>query len=84
MVQERVSSSRWRKLVKVRMSHADRPYPRSHPDSGGVPPEKYFPENLAVRGDGSVLITAFLQKELWCVPGPEPRAAVEPRPGAHL
>ena len=33
-------------------------------------PEKYFPENLIVRTDGSVLITAVLQKELWCVPGP--------------
>lgn len=41
-------------------------------------PEKYFLENLAVRGDGSVLITAVLQKELWCVPGPEPRASVSP------
>ena len=41
-------------------------------------PEKYFLENLAVRGDGSVLITAVLQKELWCVPGPEPRAHVDP------
>jgi hypothetical protein len=37
-------------------------------------PEKYFLENLAVRADGSVLITAVLQKELWYVPGPEPRA----------
>jgi hypothetical protein len=33
-------------------------------------PEKYFLENLAVRGDGSVLITAVLQKELWWVPKP--------------
>jgi hypothetical protein len=41
-------------------------------------PEKYFLENLAARGDGSVLITAVLQKELWCVPGPEPRADVDP------
>jgi hypothetical protein len=41
-------------------------------------PEKYFLENLAVRADGSVLITAVLQKELWCVPGPEPHAAVSP------
>src|SRR5580693_476317 len=41
-------------------------------------PEKYFLENLAVRSDGSVLITAILQKELWCVPGPEPRAEVRP------
>ena len=27
-------------------------------------PEKYFPENLVVRADGSVLITALLSKEL--------------------
>lgn len=41
-------------------------------------PEKYFLENLAVRADGSVLITAVLQKELWLVPGPAPRTLVEP------
>jgi hypothetical protein len=41
-------------------------------------PEKYFLENLAIRADGSVLITAVLQKELWCVPGPEPHADVHP------
>jgi hypothetical protein len=41
-------------------------------------PEKYFLENLAVRADGSVLITAVLQKELWLVPGPEPRLEVPP------
>jgi hypothetical protein len=41
-------------------------------------PEKYFLENLVVRADGSVLITAVLQKELWCVPGPAPRAEVTP------
>jgi hypothetical protein len=41
-------------------------------------PEKYFLENLAVRADGSVLITAMLQKELWCVPDPEPRADDSP------
>jgi hypothetical protein len=41
-------------------------------------PEKYFLENLAIRGDGSVLITAVLQKELWCVPGPDPHVEVSP------
>jgi hypothetical protein len=41
-------------------------------------PEQYFLENLAVRTDGSVLITAVLQKELWCVPGPKPQADVDP------
>lgn len=39
-------------------------------------PEWYFPENLAVRSDGSVLITELLHKQLWCVPGPAPRAEV--------
>ncbi|MBN9743875.1 hypothetical protein DMP23_22840 [Amycolatopsis sp. A1MSW2902] len=37
-------------------------------------PEKYFPENLAVRSDGSVLVTVLLQQELWIVP--EPRRPV--------
>ncbi|WP_370935519.1 hypothetical protein [Amycolatopsis sp. cg13] len=37
-------------------------------------PEKYFPENLAVRADGSVLVTVLLQQELWIVP--EPRRPV--------
>src|ERR1700753_957601 len=41
-------------------------------------PEKYFLEHLAVRADGSVLITAVLQKELWCVPVPEAAAEVSP------
>jgi hypothetical protein len=41
-------------------------------------PEKYFLENLAVRADGSILITAILQKELWYVPGPDPRTEVRP------
>jgi len=41
-------------------------------------PEKYFLENLAVRADGSVLITALLQKELWCVRNPELGPEVPP------
>ena len=41
-------------------------------------PEKYFLENLAVRADGSVLITAVLQKELWCVPPVQPGMVVDP------
>jgi hypothetical protein len=41
-------------------------------------PEYYFLENLAVRADGSVLVTTIQKKELWCVPGPEPRADVPP------
>jgi hypothetical protein len=34
-------------------------------------PEGYFLENLAVRSDGSVLVTAMSTKELWYVPTPE-------------
>ncbi|WP_156689856.1 hypothetical protein [Mycobacterium sp. Marseille-P9652] len=41
-------------------------------------PQKYFLENLAVRADGSVLITAVLQKELWYVPPAGPGATAEP------
>jgi hypothetical protein len=41
-------------------------------------PEMYFLENFAVRADGSVLVTSMHSKELWCVPGPEPRAEVPP------
>lgn len=41
-------------------------------------PKGYFLENLAVRKDGSVLVSSLLHKELWCVPGPEPRLDVKP------
>ena len=41
-------------------------------------PKKYFLENLAVRSDESILITAVLQKELWWVPRAQPGAVVEP------
>ncbi|MFC5833487.1 hypothetical protein [Nonomuraea insulae] len=41
-------------------------------------PEKYFLENLAVRADGSVLITAVLQKELWIVPDAPSDSMVSP------
>ncbi|HEY9305198.1 MAG TPA: hypothetical protein VIO95_12980 [Mycobacterium sp.] len=40
-------------------------------------PEKYFLENLAIRADGSVLITAVLQQELWFVP-PRSGGVVDP------
>ncbi|GAB2961598.1 hypothetical protein LWP59_25435 [Amycolatopsis acidiphila] len=48
-----------------------------------VTPVAYFPkghflENLAVRADGSVLITAVLQKELWYVPANPAAEPVEP------
>lgn len=41
-------------------------------------PEKYFLENLAVRADGSVLITAVLQKKLWIVPNAQSDSMVSP------
>lgn len=41
-------------------------------------PEKYFLENLAVRADGSVLITAVLQQELWFVPSASSDSMVSP------
>ena len=41
-------------------------------------PQQYFPENLAVRADGSILVTAVLQKELWWVPAAAPGEMVEP------
>ena len=41
-------------------------------------PQKYFLENLAVRADHSILITAVLQKELWWVPPATSEAVVEP------
>jgi hypothetical protein len=41
-------------------------------------PQGYFLENLAVRSDGSVLISSLLHKELWCVPGSEPSLDAKP------
>jgi hypothetical protein len=41
-------------------------------------PEKYFLENLAIRADGSVLITAVLQRELWIVPDPRSAPLASP------
>ncbi len=41
-------------------------------------PQWYFPENLAVRADESILITDVLRKELWWVPPPGPGALAEP------
>jgi hypothetical protein len=41
-------------------------------------PQQYFLENLAVRADGSLLITAVLQRELWWVPPPRQGAPVDP------
>ena len=41
-------------------------------------PEGYFLENLAVRDDGSTLVTAMNKKELWLVPAPQRDEAVTP------
>ncbi len=53
------------------------------PPAVGVTPVAYFPkghflENLAVRADDSVLITAVLQKQLWYVPADRAALPVEP------
>ena len=41
-------------------------------------PKQYFLENLAVRSDGSILVTALNKKELWCVPNPNGDLPVTP------
>ncbi|OBI15087.1 hypothetical protein A5712_29285 [Mycobacterium sp. E2327] len=41
-------------------------------------PQWYFPENLVVRADGSILVTDVVHKELWWVPATEPGALAEP------
>jgi hypothetical protein len=41
-------------------------------------PEHYFLENLAVRSDGSILVTAMTKKELWCLPAPGETLPVKP------
>ena len=41
-------------------------------------PEKYFLENLAVRADHSILVTAMNHNELWYVPPPTGKLPVEP------
>lgn len=64
--------------LESRIAHGVTPLPTVTLTPVAYFPEGYFPENLAVRSDGSVLITAVLQKELWCVPGPEPRAEISP------
>jgi hypothetical protein len=43
-------------------------------------PPKSFLENLAVRADGSVLVTEILQKQLWYVPPPAAGAPAGPVP----
>jgi hypothetical protein len=41
-------------------------------------PDHYFLENLAVRADGSILVTVLNRKELWYVPSPAKGVPVEP------
>jgi sugar lactone lactonase YvrE len=41
-------------------------------------PEHYMLENLAARADGSVLVVASPQRQLWYVPKPSERQQVEP------
>ena len=41
-------------------------------------PEHFFLENLAVRSDGSILVTVLNRKELWYVPTPRFDLPVEP------
>ena len=41
-------------------------------------PEHFFLENMAVRADGSMLITVQNRKELWFVPAPGDSLPVEP------
>src|SRR5215467_7290412 len=46
--------------------------------TAAVFPRYYLLENLAVRDDGSILVTAALQKELWYVPPAHAAATAEP------
>jgi hypothetical protein len=41
-------------------------------------PKGYFLENLAVRADGSILVSAMNKSELWCIPAPGTLLPVEP------
>lgn len=57
---------------------ADAPPPAARLTPVAFFPKNYFLENLAVRADGSVLVTAVLQKELWWVPPIPGDSVVEP------
>jgi hypothetical protein len=46
-------------------------------------PKNYFLENLVVRSDNSILITALNHKELWYVPPSRHDSPVEPLPLIH-
>ena len=41
-------------------------------------PKGYFLENLAVRTDGSILVSAMNKSELWYIPAPEACCLLNP------
>ena len=41
-------------------------------------PRHYFLENVAVRGDNSMLVTVMNKQELWYIPAPVPNVPVDP------
>ena len=41
-------------------------------------PKGYFLENLAVRTDGSILVSAMNKSELWCIPAPGETMPIQP------
>lgn len=41
-------------------------------------PAGYFLENIAVRSDGSMLVTTVFQRELWWAPAPQPETRAAP------
>ena len=47
-------------------------------DTVALFPKGYFLENLAVRADGSILVSALNTGELWYVPAPDGKFPVEP------
>ena len=47
-------------------------------DTVALFPQGYFLENLAVRADGSILVSALNTGELWYVPAPDGNLPVEP------
>ncbi len=58
------------------MSHNQAP--QAHLTTIARFPIKYFLENLAIRADNSVLVTAMSNKELWYVPGKSGDAEIKP------
>lgn len=58
------------------MSHPSNPHARLTVAASFLP--HFFLENLVVRHDNSMLITAAMRKELWYLPPPRPNAQVDP------